>query len=129
MSTIDLPATFNYRLRQVMSSSISPGLLDGNPPPRRGAPGEDLVDPAHGSASAGSNIEPGTRTRLNREDSSDHDRDETVGCPLLSVAGTSICCACPARSVVADLIGGPLGRTRADCITHVLRGCRAPKSG
>ena len=46
VTTIDLPATFIYRLRQVMSSSISPGLLDGNPPPRRGAPGEDLVDPA-----------------------------------------------------------------------------------
>ena len=28
-------------LRQVMSPSISPGLLGGNPPPRWGAPGDD----------------------------------------------------------------------------------------
>jgi transcriptional regulator with XRE-family HTH domain len=28
----------------VMSSSFSPGLLDGNPPPRWGAPGEDQAD-------------------------------------------------------------------------------------
>jgi hypothetical protein len=60
---IDLPAVVIYRRRKVMSSSISPGSLDGNPPPRRGAPGEDLVDPAHGSASAGSNGEPGMRTK------------------------------------------------------------------
>ena len=81
VTTIDLPATFIYRLRQVMSSSISPGLLDGNPPPRRGAPGEDLVDPAGGPQARARMASLGRGQRLNREDSNDHDRDETVGCP------------------------------------------------
>ena len=81
MWAIDLPATLIYRVPKVMSSSVSPGLLDGNPPPRRGAPGEDLVDPERDPQARARMASLGRGRRLNREDSNDNDRDETVGRP------------------------------------------------
>ena len=33
----------SYDLPRSRVLGTSPGLLDGNPPPRRGAPGDDLV--------------------------------------------------------------------------------------